>query len=135
MRRLAFKLPTALQVDHSFAILFHEGGVSEFTYLNARQRYLTLDPQSNSGRNRIWALVDSSPTFPQPANIFIRSSPFFIVEAVSPRSDHLEWLKRNHYNKFHMKPWSASEVLQAYVDQASNGLQCSHFLQPPVPPS
>lgn len=33
MRRLALKLPTVLQIDSSYAILFHKGGVSELTHL------------------------------------------------------------------------------------------------------
>jgi len=31
-RHLALKLPTALQIRSSYAILFHEGGVSEFVH-------------------------------------------------------------------------------------------------------
>lgn len=116
MCRLALGLPTALQVDHSFAILFHEDGVSELTHLDNQSPYLAFNRRSKDRHNRIWALVDSNESLPRPADIFIHSSPFFVVNVVSPRSDHLGWLQKNRYDQFHMKPWSGSEVLQAYVD-------------------
>lgn len=135
MCRLALELPTALQVDSSYAILFHKGGVSEFTQLGDHLSYSALYPPRGSGSrsSRIWVLVDSDPALFEPAIIFRDHSPFFIVDAMSPHPDYLKWPKPLNKHNFYMKPWSISEVLQAYVDLASGGSQRSHFLQSPIP--
>jgi len=76
---------------------------------------------------RIWALVDSSPILPKPAPIFQDESPFFVVNAVSPRSEYLDWLNKVGPRRFYMSPWSISEVLQAYVDIVSVGFKSAHI--------
>jgi len=75
---------------------------------------------------RIWALVDSSPVLPKPAPIFQDESPFFVVNAASPRSEYLDWLNKVGPRRFYMSPWSISEVLQAYVDLVSVGFKSAH---------
>ena len=130
MRRLALKLPTALQVDKAYALLFHDDGVSEFN-LDTHPSFQSLwfdDPLS-----RIWVLTDSNPHLPEPAPIFTYASPFFIVDAASPRTEHRGWLSKRGYEEFYMNTWSMSEIIQVYVDLISGGSQSSHFLQSPIP--
>jgi len=121
MCRLALKLPTALQIDDSYAILFHKAGVFEFNHLMDHNDYDTLATLSKDPSNRIWALIDSNSNLLEPAKLFKYSPPFFIVDSVSPRSGHLEWLKKLSHEYFYMKSWSDSEVLQVYVDLVSAG--------------
>jgi len=114
MRRLALRLPTALQLNASYAILFHECGVSRFPLDSLDYddyRGLKLPPGARPGR--IWALIDSNLTLPKPADVFIHNSPFSVVNAASPTSDNLGWLEKTRYEKFYMNPWSVSEVIQA----------------------
>ena len=42
MCRLALQLPTVLQVDSSYAILFHGDGISELTHLNGHPDYRAI---------------------------------------------------------------------------------------------
>ena len=119
MRRLALGLPTALQIDESYAILFHEKGVSELTVLVNNIRYRTLKPPPKCYSRRIWVLIDSNPHLPKPANIFTYTSPFFVVNAVSPCSPGVDWLDKVGHDTFFMNPWFDFEVIQAYVDLLS----------------
>ena len=128
MRRLALKLPTALQVEEEHAMLFHDGGTSQFTSLASAVRYMGLEFDDPS--SRIWALVDSSQLLSEPAPIFRASGPFFVVEAASRRSC-FEWAERVHHRYFYMKTWTFSEVLQVYVASCPKVYR-SRFLQPSV---
>jgi len=121
MRRLALKLPTVLQIYHSYAILFHKDGILELTRLGDRMSYLALEGLSSP----IWALIDSDL---EPAPVFKYQSPFFLVYMMPLHSKHLGWLDKLAPRMFYMTPWSISEVLQAYVDLTSRGPQHSHFL-------
>ena len=114
MRRLSLELPTVLQVEPSYAILFHKGGVLEFQSLDTLILYegLCFEP-GNTGR--IWALIDASQRLEEPAPIFRGGKPFFVVEAASPRSKRFEWARKITYQVFYMKRWTFSEVLRAYV--------------------
>jgi hypothetical protein len=114
MRRLALRLPTALQVMENYAIFFHEGGTSQFSSLDSPIIYGGLR-SPNNGPERIWALVDSNQSLLQPAPTFRGNGPFFVVEAVSPREEHFEWAKKVYSRHFYMKPWTSLEVLQASV--------------------
>ena len=135
-RRLALLLPTALQVDSSYAILFHQGGVFELTHLSGHPEYLALSFPPNACPSRIWAIVDSNPLLPEPAGIFSYFSAFFIVDAMLPQSPHhTRWLSKTGHKWFYMKPWSFSEVIQAYVDLAPTSSQRSRFSQSLVPQS
>jgi len=68
LRRLALKLPTALQFKPFFALLFHEGGVKVFQQLGA---YDYNELASEIGPlGRIWALVDSNDDLIKPASLF-----------------------------------------------------------------
>ena len=126
MRRLALKLPTALQIHSSYAILFHEGGVSEFAHAEIHPDYRSLMVLSKRPSRRIWALVDTNANLPEPASIFKHASPFFVVDAVPHRSDRLRWINKIGHDYFYMKPWSDLEVLQAYVDLVSGNSRHSH---------
>jgi hypothetical protein len=134
MRRLALRLPTALQIGDSYAILFHEDGVTEFTHLKNHPNYRTLRFPPHKRSSRIWVIIGSNPDLLEPAWIF-RSpdAPFFVVDAVSGRSDHFGWLDRISHENFYMKPWTFSEVIQAYMDFTSERSQHSHSPQSPVP--
>ena len=119
MRRLVLGLPTALQINESYAILFHEKGVSELTALAGDIEYEPLECLPEYFSNRIWVLIDLNPRLPKPANIFIYSSPFFVVNAVSPCSPGVDWLNKVGHDTFFMNPWFDFEVIQAYVDLLS----------------
>jgi len=110
LRRLALKLPTALQIKPNHALLFHEAGVKQFQQPDEVESYEPL----RSGRGpsgRIWALVDSSWRVEEPAPVF-QGGPFFVVEATSPRPARREWIRRFEFDIFYMKPWTFTEVLQ-----------------------
>ena len=125
MRRLAYRLPTVLQVDPDSVILFHEDGVSQLTRPGNDLPYTPLF--TFTAAERIWALVDMSPALQDPAAILKYDSPFFVVNASSPRSEDREWFWRVYHDMFYMNPWSISELLQAYVGMVSEGLQLSVF--------
>jgi len=115
MRRLALGLPTVLQVDSSYAILFHDCGIFSLKHSVDYHDYseLKFPPEARPGR--IWALVDSNPAPSGAAtNIFKPCLSFFVVDTASPTSDHLGWHEKTSYEKFYMKPWSIAEVIQAY---------------------
>ena len=113
IRRLVFKLPTAWQIREDCVLLFHETGVHEFKLPKSNEIYGRLP---SSGDRKVWALVDSNQSLEVPAGVFTHGPPFFVVEAASPRSPRLHWLRKVNYEPFYMKRWSFSEVLQAYVD-------------------
>ena len=113
IRRLALGLPTALQINRGYALLFHEDGVSQFTHPEHDGIYA---PLFSPGPGRIWALVDSNWDLLQPTGAFNTGRPFFVVEATSPYRQRLQWLSRVDSQYFYMKRWSFSEVLQAYAD-------------------
>ena len=116
MRRLAFKLPTVLQITASYAILFHEGGVTQLSNLDNSNKYLPIRFPQDQHSRRIWVLIDLNQSLQKPATIFIYQSPFFAVCTVSPHSPHTEWLDKVGKRRFYMKPWSSLEVIQSYVD-------------------
>jgi len=129
MRRLTLKLPTVLQINPDSAVLFHEGGVFELANLRDSFLYRNLSAFSNRWtrrERRIWAIVDLGPQLQEPTPIFKSHSPFFVVNGMSPRSKQ-EWQQKLHRLRFFMKPWSISEILQAYVGLAPGASQCSRF--------
>ena len=111
MRRLAYGLPTVLQVDPDSVILFHDKGVSQLTSTSTSLPY---GPLFSPPADRIWALVDTNPvSLPQPAIILMHRSPFFVVNEISPCSDRPEWFTRVNHDMFYMNLWSIPELLQA----------------------
>jgi hypothetical protein len=126
VRRLAYELPTVLQVDQDQVILFHEGGTIELTQPKARGQYSALRSTSSMPLGRIWALVDTNPRLSIPASIVADNSRFYVVDAVSVGSGDLEWVKKVGYEFFYQKPWSPEEILQAYVGILL-GLRSAHF--------
>jgi len=128
MKRLSLKLPTALQVEKGHAILFHDGGTSQFASVTDAVGYTELifdDPSS-----RIWALVDSNSDLLEPAPIFRMHGPFFVI-GVASRQNHFEWAKKVYRQHFYMKTWAFSEVLQAYVTPAPEARNAHHFCSRP----
>jgi hypothetical protein len=122
IRRLALRLPTALQIDDSEVFLFHEGGTSLFQGLKSVSAYLGLNFSTPS--SKIWVLIDSSAMLLEPAPVFRKRRPFFVVEAAS-RLSRFEWGKKVFAKYFCMKTWSFSEVLQMYVTPPS-GVHNAH---------
>ena len=114
MRRLSLRLPTVLQYDSSKVVLFHEGGVSQFRYLEDILSVAGLRPPPHSS-GRIWALVDSNNHLTEPAPIFRMRGPFFVVEATPPCQSRLKWANKVNFTRFYMKQWAFPEVLQAYA--------------------
>ena len=110
MLRLSLELPTVLQVEAGSAILFHEGGISQFRHLNMIEPYVDL--KSSSGG---LGSIDANDSLTEPASIFRRKTPFFVVEAASSRPKCFEWARKMNSRSLYMKTWSFSEVLQAYV--------------------
>jgi len=130
MRRLAFKLPTAFQFNASYAVLFHEGGVTQITNLDNPGKYLPIHFPANQVSHRIWVLIDINPNLPQPAPIFRYGSSFFAVCTISPsplsKSDG--WINKIGRRRFYMNPWSILEVVQVYVHLAFGGSHHSFFV-------
>ena len=124
MRRLALRLPTALQFHPNHALLFYTGGVCRFTYLDCAALYFSLQ----SRFHRIWVLVDSNKDLAKPTETFDFRMPFFVVEAAAPRAPCIEWLKKVKPEQFCMDRWTFSEVLQACVGPPHGRPQSSHFL-------
>ncbi|KAF9648091.1 hypothetical protein BDM02DRAFT_3187371 [Thelephora ganbajun] len=114
LRRLALKLPTALQIRPNHALLFCRGGVKEFSRLENRSVYHPLKSE-HGPPGRIWVLVDSNRELHEPAPAF-QEGFFFVVEVSSPRPSRHEWIRGIRSMSFYMKSWSFMEVLQAQVD-------------------
>lgn len=128
MQRLFFKLPTALQLERGYAILFHDGSTSELTSLDKAVNHMELELSPSS--SRILAPIGSN-TFPsEPSSMLHAGKPFFTVEAAS-RQNSFEWAEKVDYRYPYVKTWALPEVLQAYVTPARSS-QHSRFLQPPV---
>jgi len=108
---MALGLPTALQINPDGALLFHKGGVEEFGHINDAGPYMSLWSEDKSLHDRIWVLVDSNKQLQKPSPVFV-DSPFFVVEAASPRPERQEWVRSLRNKCFFMRPWSFSEVLQ-----------------------
>ena len=109
LRRLALKLPTALQIGPNDVVFFHGRGVEEFVRLDKAALYR---PLLSSPPDRIWALVDSNRQLEMPSPVFV-DGPFFVVEVAYPRPSRQEWARSIRHKRFFMRPWSFSEVLQA----------------------
>jgi len=127
MRRLVLRLPTAIQVYPHFAILFHEGGISQFSDLQGPDTYGVLDFGRSCHKN-IWVLVDSNQYLVEPASIFRDHGPFFVIEAISPSEKRREWTKKVARVSYYMKTWTLEEVLQASVIHYLTLHSGSHFL-------
>ena len=110
LRRLAAGLPTALQINSTYALLFYYGGVVNFTRLSEAAAYSSLDAPNPAAR--IWTLVDSSNDLLKPTGAFSTSGPFYVVAAASPRADRIAWTSKVQRYFFYMKPWSFSEFIQ-----------------------
>ena len=111
MRRLALKLPTVLQVNEHRAILFHEGGTSQFLDLEDTEAYAGL--RFDEPSSRIWVLIYSNQVS-EPAPIFHAGRSFFIIQAASRYRD-FHWARKVCFEYFCMKTWPLSEVLRASV--------------------
>ena len=128
VRRLCLGLPTELQVDRYSAVLFHADDTSRFQFLDNLIPHLELD-HPPEGLSRIWVLVNSNDDLAKSAAVFCKDGPFFVVETVSPRQSQFEGARELAFGRFHMKTWSFSEVLRAYMDPSSGGISGLHLLQ------
>ena len=134
MRRFMLQLPTVFQPGTNNPILFHKNGTYELKKFRNPEWYKALAFPENPSC-RIWALFDPSPDAPQPAALLTStSSPFFIVQAASPRSDYNDWHNKLGPRYFYMKPWSFLELVQVYVDTTSRDSRHSQSPQSPVLP-
>lgn len=113
MRRLALKLPTVLQVHQDHVILFHEGGACVLTQPGEFASYSALNSDRSQPPNQIWALVDSNNGLLEPAPIITAKSRFFTIQTVPIGPGNFGWLGGVSHQRFYMKPWSATEILQA----------------------
>ena len=129
MQRLALKLPTALQIHPDYVILFHEGGSLELTQLEGLGSYRALDPTSSRSPDRMWVLLDSNINLSKPATSIASKSRFFVVHTVSIGLENIQWLESVGHGRFYMEPWSAEEILQAYVDMLLAHHTAHVFLQ------
>ncbi len=119
VRRLTLRLPTVLQIRPHQALLFHENGISVFQDLIDNGTYLGL--KFANPRSKIWVLVDSNNILDKPTGVFRMGRPFFVLQVAS-RGDPFEWAKKVYFDRFYMKTWTLSEVLQAY----ETPLSCVH---------
>ena len=114
IRCLALRLPTAFQINASYAILFHEGCTSQFNRLmDPNCRTLRFPPEHPS--RRIWALVDSNPS----ASSGTKHASL---------SEHLDWLKKASCGIFYMKSWSLLDIIQAHADLVSRAFHNAHAI-------
>jgi len=125
VRRLALGLPTVLQTHKDRAILFNQGKVFQLDDLNDPEAYTSLEFPHTCHHKRIWVIVDTKLSLPEPAGIFRFPGTFFVVNATF-RSHFCEWSDEVDTRWFYMKPWSFSEIIQAYVDPASRNSRNSH---------
>jgi hypothetical protein len=67
-----------------------------------------------SARDSHWALVDSNRVIRDPASVlYMHHSPFFIVQAASPRYERWGWVKyHGPHQLFYAEPFSLDEILQ-----------------------
>lgn len=108
-KRLKNREVTALQRDAEWFYLFSERGV---TLIDSKTEYGDV-PGVSKGT---WALVNSNESVTRPAGCFVDAdSPFFIVEAASPRP--YRWGNRfkgkGVIKMFYMKPFTFQELLCA----------------------
>jgi len=112
---LCLGLPTAFQYAPGQVFLFHSKGISKFEQLSELRPYTGLVSDASHPYEKIWALIDSNINLIKPAMVCMEKNPFLIVEAISPHSNHLEWIKKIASELFFMKLWSFSAVAQAYA--------------------
>jgi hypothetical protein len=106
--RVAHGLPTLFQNDPKYVWLFDASGVR---LLDSEMGWNQI---SGVIENSHWALVDSNRRVRDPAPvIYDHGSPFFVVQAASPRDDRWGWVKyHGHSSRFYSKPFSKQELLQ-----------------------
>ncbi|KDQ07448.1 hypothetical protein BOTBODRAFT_48814 [Botryobasidium botryosum FD-172 SS1] len=110
IRRLLMGLPVALQAVRETVLLFLESG----TYAVHDADILNFLPEDT------WALVDSGLSVNQPAPFLsYPSSPYFIIQAASPRPGRMDWQKYKHAKMFYMRPWDWEEIVSAAPFQPS----------------
>jgi len=132
MCHLALNLPTVLQIEISYTILFHKGSVSQFTNLNHYHSYHLLQFPPEKCLYWIWDLIDLNLNLQEPSSIFRYGLPFFTVCMAPLHSENLGWINKLGYRRFYMKPWSILVVVQVYVDltmEVNTHILQSHFPQ------
>ena len=111
--RLALGLTTFFQHTSDYVLLFDKSGVYHLA------SNLQWDAIRDLPTDHIaWALVDSNKSVQNPAELLYElSSPFFIVEACSPRRNRWGWVKYHGRTQFfYTNPFSLEEILRgAYI--------------------
>ena len=89
--------------------------MKEFADLHSPAAYSPLGPGDDGPLGKIWALVASDWHVREPAYIFQKGR-FFVVEAAPPGPTLRRWTRKHRCEDFYIRPWSFSEVLQAYAN-------------------
>jgi hypothetical protein len=108
-RSLALGLTTFFQDAPDYVWLFDKSGVRP---LASKMPWVEIRGLSED--HTAWALVDSNRIVHDPALVlFSHGSPFFIVEAVSPRDSRWGLVKYHGNTRyFYANPFSLNEILQ-----------------------
>ncbi|KAF8224751.1 hypothetical protein L208DRAFT_1380972 [Tricholoma matsutake] len=113
-RCLALGLTTFFQDALDYVWLFDKSGVHS---LDSKMTWVEIRDLSED--STAWALVDSNSFVKDPAPVlFGHESPFFIVEAASPRKHRWAWVKYHGSTRyFYANPFSLEEILQGNLLQ------------------
>lgn len=115
-RCVALGLPTFFQDRPNQLWFFDEKGVDHVRYQDVLSWRDLVG--SNYVGAPIWALVDSS-TIPDDV-LWWGTSPFFVVQAASPRERHWAWTKHHRLTTvFYTKPFSLQELLHGVYASVS----------------
>jgi hypothetical protein len=110
---LALGLTTFFQDAPDHVWLFDKSGVRSLS-----SEMLWVEIRGLSEDHTAWALVDSNKAVEDPAPVlYSLESPFFIVEAASPRKHRRTWVKYHGNTRFfYTNPFSLEEILRgAYI--------------------
>ncbi|KAJ7272617.1 hypothetical protein B0H12DRAFT_589129 [Mycena haematopus] len=109
--RMTANLPTIFMKSETKALIYQNGQLS---VLNTPESYTLRE----SAPDDTWVLIDSNERLTDIPEEVVESK-FFIIQAASPRPEHLEYRKKLSGNSKHqfclMKPWSLPELIAGYV--------------------
>ncbi|KAH8109926.1 hypothetical protein DFH11DRAFT_1623885, partial [Phellopilus nigrolimitatus] len=116
--------PTVLQTQPENLYILNDEGVFRVdcpirASLNVFQDFL---PRST------WCLVDSTLHMKGVSAVALGLQ-LFIVQAASPRKDHLKWLKKSSASKYFMKPWTLSELIAGRMLQETSEMLTERQLE------
>ena len=104
---MAQRLPTFFQTSPDYVWLFDGNGVR---CIDSRINWVNISGITRTDSH--WALVDSNRGVADPAAVlYSHRSPFFIVQAASPRETQFGWTKyHGPLRRFYTKPFSLEEI-------------------------